>query len=129
MVKGTHQAIDDVRNETVKIFINGEFHDRREAKISVFDSGYLVGDGVWEAFRVHQGKLIFIDQHLDRLWQSAKVIGIDIPFSKEELINNVHRTLKINGMKNDVHVRAMLTRGIKKRLLRIQDLLFPGPTL
>ncbi|AEL24135.1 aminotransferase class IV [Cyclobacterium marinum] len=129
MVKGTHQAIDDVRNETVKIFINGEFHDRREAKISVFDSGYLVGDGVWEAFRVHQGKLIFIDQHLDRLWQSAKVIGIDIPFSKEELINNVHRTLKINGMKNDVHVRAMLTRGIKKTPSQDPRLTVSGPNL
>ncbi|MBI0398841.1 aminotransferase class IV [Cyclobacterium marinum] len=129
MVKGTHQAIDDVRNETVKIFINGEFHDRREAKISVFDSGYLVGDGVWEAFRVHQGKLIFIDQHLDRLWQSAKVIGIDIPFSKEELINNVHRTLKINGMKNDVHVRAMLTRGIKKTPSQDPRLTISGPNL
>ena len=108
MVKGTHQAVEDARNDTVKIFINGAFHDRSEARISVFDSGYLVGDGVWEAFRVHQGKLIFIDQHLDRLWQSAKVIGIDSPFSKEELIANVYRTLEINGMRDNVHVRTML---------------------
>lgn len=129
MVKGTHQAVDDARNDTVKIFINGEFHDRSEAKISVFDSGYLVGDGVWEAFRVHHGKLIFIDQHLDRLWQSAKVIGIDIPFSREELIANVHRTLEINGMKDHVHVRAMLTRGIKKTPSQDPRLTISGPNL
>lgn len=129
MVKGTHQAVEDARNDTVKIFINGEFYDRSEAKISVFDSGYLVGDGVWEAFRVHQGKLIFIDQHLDRLWQSAKVIGIDIPFSREELIGNVHRTLEINGMRDHVHVRAMLTRGIKKTPSQDPRLTISGPNL
>ncbi|GAB2992030.1 D-amino acid aminotransferase [Cyclobacterium sediminis] len=129
MVKGTHQAVEDARNDTVKILINGKFHDRSEAKISVFDSGYLVGDGVWEAFRVHQGKLIFIDQHLNRLWQSAKVIGIDIPFSKEELITNVHRTLEINGMRDHVHVRVMMTRGIKKTPSQDPRLTISGPNL
>lgn len=129
MVKGTHQAVEDARNDTVKIFINGAFHDRSEARISVFDSGYLVGDGVWEAFRVHQGKLIFIDQHLNRLWQSAKVIGIDIPFSKEELIANVYRTLEINGMRDNVHVRTMLTRGIKKTPSQDPRLTISGPNL
>ena len=129
MVKGTHQALHDARNETVKIFINGEFFVRDEAKISVFDSGYLVGDGVWEAFRVHKGKLIFIDQHLDRLWQSAKVIGITLPFSREDLIKNVHNTLEVNGMKDHVHVRAMITRGIKKTPSQDPRLTITGPNL
>ena len=129
MVKGTHQALHDARNETVKIFINGEFFVREEAKISVFDSGYLVGDGVWEAFRVHKGKLIFIDQHLDRLWQSAKVIGIELPFSREELIKNIRNTLEVNGMKDHVHVRAMITRGIKKTPSQDPRLTISGPNL
>ncbi|AKP49739.1 aminotransferase class IV [Cyclobacterium amurskyense] len=129
MVKGTHQALDDVRNEKVKIFINGEFFLRDEAKISVYDSGYLVGDGVWEAFRVHNGKLIFIDQHLDRLWQSAKVIGISLPFSREELIENVKSTLEINEMKDHIHVRAMVTRGIKKTPSQDPRLTISGPNV
>jgi branched-chain amino acid aminotransferase len=129
MVKGTHQAVYDARNESVKIFINGEFYDRNEAKISVFDSGYLVGDGVWEAFRVQNGKLLFIDQHLDRLWQSAKVIGMKLPFTREDLIRDVYRTLEINGMKDHVHVRAMLTRGIKKTPSQDPRLTISGPNL
>ncbi|WP_339922627.1 aminotransferase class IV [uncultured Cyclobacterium sp.] len=129
MVKGTHQALHDARNETVKIFINGVFFVREEAKLSVFDSGYLVGDGVWEAFRVHNGKLIFIDQHLDRLWQSAKVIGIKLPFSRDELIANVYNTLEINGMKDHIHVRVMITRGIKKTPSQDPRLTISGPNL
>jgi branched-chain amino acid aminotransferase len=129
MVKGTHQAMYDARNESVKIFINGEFHDRNKAKISVFDSGYLVGDGVWEAFRVQNGKLLFIDQHLDRLWQSAKVIGMNLPFTRDDLKRDVYRTLEINGMKDHVHVRAMLTRGIKKTPSQDPRLTISGPNL
>lgn len=128
MVKGTHQAKEDARNDTIQIFINGTFHARDQAKISVFDSGYLVGDGVWEAFRVHQGKLVFIEQHLDRLWQSAKTTGIDLPFSKETLIGNIRDTLEINDMNDHVHVRVMVTRGIKRPPLRIPGLLFPAQT-
>lgn len=91
MISGTHNAVEDPRNKDIKIFINGELLPRTEAKISVFDSGYLVGDGIWEAFRIHNGKMIFVDQHLDRLWQSAKVIGMKLPFSKEELIEMVQK--------------------------------------
>ncbi|WP_439483638.1 aminotransferase class IV [Cyclobacterium plantarum] len=129
MVKGTHQAKQDERNKSVKIFVNGEFLPRKEAKISVFDSGYLVGDGVWEAFRVHKGCLIFIDQHLDRLWQSAKVVGIAIPFSKEELMDQIRQTLAINEMKDHIHVRVMLTRGIKATPSQDPRLTISGPNL
>ena len=78
MVHGTHNALDDQRNEQVMIYINGELFPRNEAKISVFDSGYLIGDGVWEALRLHDDVLVFLDEHLDRLWQGAATIGMDV---------------------------------------------------
>lgn len=129
MVKGTHQAKEDPRNKDIQIFINGVFHARDQAKISVFDSGYLVGDGVWEAFRVHEGKLVFIDQHLDRLWQSAKVTGIDLPFSRETLIHDIRKTLELNDMHDHIHVRVMVTRGIKRTPSQDPRLTISGPNL
>lgn len=129
MTQGTHNAIDDPRNKNIKIFINGALHPREEAKISVFDSGYLVGDGVWEAFRVHQGKMIFVHKHLDRLWQSAKVVGISIPFSRDKLLLNIQTTLDANDMFDHVHVRVMLTRGIKKTPSQDPRLTISGPNL
>ena len=75
MVHGTHNALDDPRNEEILVYINGELLPRQDAKISVFDSGYLVGDGVWEGLRLHHGVLVFLDEHLDRLYQGAATIG------------------------------------------------------
>ncbi len=114
MTHGTHNALDDPRNEVVKIYISGELLPRNEAKISVFDSGYLVGDGVWEGIRLHHGKLVFLNDHLDRLWQGAATIGMKLPFSREELTEKIHQTLEVNQMEDGVHVRVMVTRGIKK---------------
>ena len=113
-VHGTHNAVHDSRNDDVLIYVNGEFFKRNEAKISVFDSGYLVGDGVWEALRLHEGVLVFQDQHLDRLWTGMATIGMDLGMTKEELVNEVWKTLKANDMHDHVHVRFMITRGIKK---------------
>ena len=113
-MQGTHNAIEDPRNEHVKIYINGEFFPRQEAKISVFDSGYLVGDGVWEGLRLHHNTLVFFKDHCDRLCQSAKVVGIPVLFSRKELEEKIMSTIAINEMSNDVHIRVMLTRGIKK---------------
>lgn len=129
MVYGTHNALEDTRNKDIKIFINGQLHPREEAKISIFDSGYLVGDGVWEAFRVHQGKMIFVHKHLDRLWQSAKMVGISIPFNREKLLQNIQTTLDTNEMKDHIHVRVMLTRGIKKTPSQDPRLTISGPNL
>lgn len=129
MVHGTHNALEDSRNKDIQISINGELYHRSEAKISVFDSGYLVGDGVWEAFRVHNGKMIFIDDHLNRLWQSAKVIGIAMPFSKSKLVEQIQRTLDANKMKDNIHVRVMLTRGIKKTPSQDPRLTISGPNV
>ena len=78
MTHGTHDALQDARNETVLIYVNGDLVPRSEAKISVFDSGFLVGDGVWEGIRLHQGVFTFLDEHLDRLYQGAKTIGLEI---------------------------------------------------
>lgn len=129
MVHGTHNAIDDPRNKDIKIFINGQLYNRDEAKISVFDSGYLVGDGVWEALRLHDGVFVFLNDHLDRLWQSAKVIGMTLPFSRQELVDNVNYTLQSNEMHDNVHVRIMVTRGIKKTPSQDPRLTISGPNV
>ncbi|RUA28497.1 MAG: aminotransferase class IV [Bacteroidetes bacterium] len=129
MISGTHNAVEDPRNKDIRISINGELFPREEAKISVFDSGYLVGDGIWEAFRVHKGKMLFIDQHLDRMWQSAKVIGLQLPFSKDDLIQMVQKTLDANNMSDHIHARVMVTRGFKKTPSQDPRLTISGPNV
>lgn len=129
MTHGTHNAIDDPRNESIRISVNGELLDRKDAKISVFDSGYLVGDGVWEGIRLHHGVLVFVDQHLDRLWQSAAVVGIKLPFSREALVGKIRETLQANQMEDGVHIRLMITRGIKKTPSQDPRLTISGPNV
>lgn len=129
MIHGTHNALDDPRNNEVLIYINGELYPRHEAKISVFDSGYLVGDGVWEALRLHDGVLVFLDEHLDRLWQGAATIGMNIGMTREELTAAIWQTLRANAMHDNVHVRFMLTRGIKKTPSQDPRLTISGPNL
>jgi len=128
-VHGTHNAVEDPRNETVLIYVNGELFSRNEAKISVFDSGYLIGDGVWEALRLHAGVLVFLDEHLDRLWQGAATIGMKLPWTREELVGEIRRTLEANGMEDHVHVRFMVTRGVKKTPSQDPRLTISGPNL
>lgn len=129
MLHGTHNAIDDSRNEDILISVNGELFKRNEAKISVFDSGYLVGDGIWEGFRLKKGSLVFLKEHLDRLWQSAKAVHLIFPFSKEELVEMIWKTLDANGMKDGVHIRLMITRGIKKTPSQDPRLTISGPNI
>jgi branched-chain amino acid aminotransferase len=129
MVHGTHNAIEDSRNKDIKIFINGKLFPRRDAKISVFDSGYLVGDGVWEAMRLHNGVLVFLELHLDRLWQGAAAIGMKLSFDRDELIQNIWHTLNANNMEDNVHVRVMVTRGFKKTPSQDPRLTISGPNL
>jgi branched-chain amino acid aminotransferase len=113
-MRGTHDALPDERNKDVEVFINGEFFHRDEAKISVFDSGYLVGDGVWEGIRLHQGKFAFLELHLERLFEGAKAIGLDIGKTKTQLTEMLYDTVRRNDMHDNVHVRLMVTRGNKK---------------
>lgn len=129
MVHGTHNAEYDARNEHINIYINGEFLPRNQARISVFDSGYLVGDGVWEGIRLHRGVLVFIDDHLDRLWQAAKATGINLPWTRPELVDLIHQTLAANQMHDHVHLRVMVTRGIKKTPSQDPRLTISGPNL
>ena len=113
MTKSTHAAVLDARNDDVEIYINGEFFPRDEAKISVFDSGFLVGDGIWEGIRLHHGEFAFLDRHLDRLFAGAKAIHLDIG-SREDIVAALRETVDRNDMDDDVHVRLMITRGTKK---------------
>lgn len=129
MVHGTHNAEADNRNENILISINGELFPRNEAKISVFDSGYLVGDGIWEALRLHHDKLVFLDLHLTRMWQAAATVGMSLPFSKEELTESIWKTINANEMHDNVHVRIMVTRGIKKTPSQDPRLTISGPNV
>lgn len=129
MVHGTHNALDDPRNEDVKISINGELFHRKDAKISVFDSGYLVGDGVWEGLRLHHGTLVFWDDHMDRLYQGAKTIGMDLGKTRNEIKEQVEAVLSANKMDDGVHVRIMITRGIKKTPSQDPRLTISGPNM
>jgi branched-chain amino acid aminotransferase len=129
MITGTHVSIEDARNDDVLIYINGELVHRNDAKISVFDSGYLIGDGIWEAVRLHNGVLVFIDQHLERLYAAAKAIGLDLKLNKLQLIDEVNNMLKANNMFTDVHVRIMFTRGIKKTPSQDPRYTISGPNL
>ena len=114
MAKGTHSYIQDQRNENIIIYINGEFFPRKEAKISVFDSGFLLGDGVWEGIRLYNKKLCLIDEHLERLYRGAEKLKIGIGKSKEELIALIYETVHANAMDSDVHIRLIVSRGLKQ---------------
>lgn len=114
MYRGTHDTVPDPRNETVLIYINGELVPRPEAKVSVFDSGFLLGDGVWEGIRLYAGKFAFLAAHLDRLYQGAKAIGLDIGLTRDEMTAALWQTVRANAMHDSVHVRLMVTRGVKK---------------
>ena len=129
MVHGTHNAEHNERNDEILIFINGAFMKRAEAKISVFDSGYLVGDGIWEGVRLHHGRLVFIEDHLNRLWKAARATSIQLPFNKEALIQHILDTVAKNEMINDVHIRVMITRGIKKTPSQDPRHTLSGPNL
>ena len=109
----SHSYIENDKNANIFININGELFHRSEAKISVFDSGFLLGDGVWEGIRLHNKQLVFIDDHLDRLFESAKGISLNIPFTKQEIINQISKVLAKNNMEDDVHIRLIVSRGEK----------------
>ena len=111
---GVHDYLTDPRNADILISVNGELKKRDEAVVSVFDSGYILGDGVWEGLRVMNGGIAFLPEHLKRLWAGAKTLDMDIGLTKEELTARLVDCLKANGMEDGVHIRLMVTRGIKK---------------
>ncbi|HLY50533.1 MAG TPA: aminotransferase class IV [Solirubrobacteraceae bacterium] len=114
MAHGTHDYEDDPRNQRILIWINGQLVPREQAVVSVFDAGFVLGDGVWEGLRVRAGHPAFLERHLDRLFAGARAIMLDIGLSRRELIQAIYDTLHANQMRDGVHVRLMVTRGVKR---------------
>lgn len=110
---GTHSYEADPRNASVLFNINGKLLPRDKAVVNVFDSGFMLGDGVWEGLRVHAGKIAFLDEHLDRLWEGAAALAIDLGLTKAALTDRIYETLSANTMTDDVHIRLMVTRGLR----------------
>jgi len=113
-MKGSQDFAADPRNSTVKVYVSGELVLRNEARVSIFDAGFVLGDGVWEGVRLHRGRLIFLDRHLDRLFDGARAIDLDIGLTRAEIVTALWQTLHANGMEDGVHIRLMVTRGLKK---------------
>src|SRR3954467_8932630 len=114
MPSGAHDHAHDQRNDEILIWVNGELRPRAEATVSVFDSGFVLGDGVWEGLRVEGGHPLFLDEHLDRLFEGAKAIAMDIGLDRAGLESAICETLAANDMVDGVHVRLMVTRGLKR---------------
>ncbi len=129
MARSTHQALADDRNASVQIWINDEFFPRPEARISVFDSGFLVGDGIWEGIRLHHGRFAFLDRHLDRLFAGATAIDLDIGRTRDEVAAALRATVDRNDMHDGAHVRLMVTRGDKKTPSQHPSNVIGGPNM
>ena len=121
--------LDDPRNGDILISINGEMYPRDDAKVSVFDSGFMLGDGVWEGIRFHRGALLFLNAHIDRLYEGAKAIDMDIGLTREEMVHRLGAVLDANGMTSDVHIRLMVTRGVKSTPYQHPKVTITPPTV
>jgi branched-chain amino acid aminotransferase len=128
MAQSMHDVSDE-RNASILIDVNGELKPRGEAVVSVFDSGFMLGDGVWEGLRVHKGRLAFLDRHLDRLYEGAKAIAMDIGLSREALTKRLYDALDANGMSEGVHVRLMVTRGVRSTPYQDPRVVVSGATI
>ncbi len=128
MAKSMHD-VSDPRNAAILINVNGELKQRAEAVVSVFDSGFMLGDGVWEGLRVHKGRIAFLDRHLDRLFEGAKALAMDIGLSREKLTKRLYETLDANSMDEGVHVRLMVTRGIRSTPYQDPRVIVSGATV
>ncbi len=129
MSHSTHSYQQDARNEQIQININGDLFARAEAKISVFDSAFMLGDGVWEGLRVHNGKVAFLQTHLDRLWAGAKALDFDPGISQLQLTQRIHDTLDANDMRDGVHLRLMVSRGTKSTPYQDPRVTITPPTI
>ena len=125
----THDYYEDPRNEDIQIYINGDFFHRSEATISVLDSGFLLGDGVWEGIRLNEGKLLHLKEHLERLYAGANLLSLSINMSSEELEEAIQQTLDINKMESDVHIRLIISRGLKKTPYQHPKATIGNPTI
>lgn len=125
----THQAEEDARNEAILIYVNGQIVQKSQATVSVYDSGFMLGDGVWEGIRLYNGTWAFLDEHIDRLFEAAKAIDLDIGLDRQGVIDAIHATQNANAMQTDAHARLMVTRGVKVRPFQHPNLSQSGPTM
>ncbi len=125
----THDAQEDLRNRDIKIFLNGRIVPRSEAMVSVYDSGFMLGDGMWEGLRLYDGVWAFFDEHMDRFFNSCKAVSIDVGMTKAEVLQALNDTAKANGMTTDAHCRFMVTRGPKDKPFQHPGLSRSGPTV
>lgn len=125
----THDADEDIRNRDIKIYVNGNIVHRDEAKVSVYDSGFMLGDGMWEGMRLYNGTWAFFDEHMDRFFASCKTVSLDVGMDRAGILDAMTRTAAANDMHNDVHCRLMLTRGVKVKPFQHPSLSRTGPTL
>lgn len=127
--KTTHDALEDPRNADIQIYVNGTLYHRDEAKVSVYDSGFMLGDGMWEGMRLYDGVWAFFDEHMDRFFDSCKAVSLDVGMDRAGVAEALEMTRQANGMVTDVHCRLMLTRGVKVRPFQHPALSRSGPTL
>ena len=125
----THDAEDDARNEHIKIYVNGDIVPRNEAKVSVYDSGFMLGDGMWEGMRLYNSKWAFFDEHMDRLFGSCKAVSLDIGMDRQGIADALKKTAEANNMTSDAHCRLMVTRGVKAKPFQHPSLSRTGPTI
>ena len=125
----THQASDDARNADIQIYVNGTIVHRDEAKVSVYDSGFMLGDGIWEGLRLYNGKWAFLDEHMDRLFEASMALDLDIGMDRAGVIAALEATRLANGMETDTHARLMITRGVKDKPFQHPSLSTSGPTM
>jgi len=125
----THDAEQDARNEDILIYVNGKLVPKAEATVSVYDSGFMLGDGMWEGLRLYNGKWAFFDEHMDRLFNSLKSVSIDIKIGPDDMLEILNTTAKANGMTTDAHCRLMITRGRKAKPFQHPGLSRFGPTI
>lgn len=125
----THQAEEDARNESILIYVNGQILPKAHAMVSVYDSGFMLGDGVWEGIRLYNGRWTFLDEHIGRLFEAAKAIDLDIGMTPDQVFAAVSETQLANAMTTDAHARLMVTRGVKTRPFQNPRLSQQGPTV
>ena len=125
----SHDFVNDKRNKNIKIYINGKFYKRKDAKISVFDSSTMLGDGIWDSLRYHNNNFIFLKEHLNRLYKDAKLIDLKIHLTRKKLSEALIKTIKINKMKTDVHLRIIVSRGIKSTPYQSPKVTISKPTI
>ncbi|WP_339947477.1 aminotransferase class IV [uncultured Albimonas sp.] len=123
-----HAAEVDARNEEILIWVDGDLRPKAQASVSVYDSGFLLGDGVWEGLRLHNGRWAFLDDHLDRLFEAARAIDLDLGRDRAGFVAALEEVRTVNGMQDDAHARLMVTRGVKTRPFQHPSLSRSGPT-